>query len=427
MRGVKTTTIVLLLMCAMYFITYIDRVNVSTAASGFGPEFGLNRTEIGLVFSGFAWSYLIFQVLGGWIADKFGPRRTLLVCGVIWACSTLATGLVTGLATMLVARVALGFGEGATFPTATRAMSVWFPAEKRGFAQGITHACARIGNALTPPLVAAIMVTISWRASFFITGVVSLVWVVLWWTNFRDDPAEHPRITAAEMAELKAVEPSRVHPPTPWGPLIRRMWPVIIVYFCYGWTLWLFLSWIPQYFLHAYKLRLSDSAFFAAAVFLAGVVGDTLGGIATDALLRRSGRLRVARVWVVSGCMVAALLCLLPVMATTNLTVITLCLAGGFFFSEFTIGPMWAIPMDIAPEFSGTASGLMNTGSALAAIASPVVGGYIIDTTGDWNGPFIGSILLLLVGAVLAFRMRPEQGLGLPPSDGVLRPAVRAA
>src|SRR5438270_11358768 len=119
------TTIVLVLICLMYGITYIDRVNVSTAASVFKQDLHLNNTQVGLVFSAFAYPYLIFQIIGGWVSDRFGARKTLTVSALIWATATLLTGFVGSLATMLLARVLLGFGEGATFPTATRAMSDW--------------------------------------------------------------------------------------------------------------------------------------------------------------------------------------------------------------------------------------------------------------------------------------------------------------
>ena len=123
----RATNVILALLCLMYFITYLDRVNVSTAADGFGKEFGLSKTEIGLVFSAFAYPYLVFQIIGGWVSDRFGTRRTLIVCGLVWATATVLSGLTTGLVSMLIARVLLGLGEGATFPAATSAMSRWVP------------------------------------------------------------------------------------------------------------------------------------------------------------------------------------------------------------------------------------------------------------------------------------------------------------
>src|SRR6202171_3159598 len=131
-RRLSATTTVLVLLCLMYGITYIDRVNVSTAASAFQRELLLNNTQVGLVFSAFAYPYLIFQIIGGWVSDRFGARITLTVSAIIWGTATLLTGKANGLATLLCARLLLGFGEGATFPTATRAMSDWLPVEKRG-------------------------------------------------------------------------------------------------------------------------------------------------------------------------------------------------------------------------------------------------------------------------------------------------------
>ena len=198
-RGLPATSVVLLLICVMYGITYIDRVNVSTAASVFQRELHLTNAEVGLVFSAFAYPYLIFQIIGGWVSDRFGARLTLTVSAIVWAVATLLTGLAAGLATMLCARVMLGFGEGATFPAATRAMSDWTQEKKRGFAQGITHSSARLGNALTPPLVVWLMALVTWRGSFFILGTVSLAWAVTWIWYFRDDPGDHPGVTSAEL------------------------------------------------------------------------------------------------------------------------------------------------------------------------------------------------------------------------------------
>lgn len=411
MKLFRPTGIVLLMLSLMYLITYIDRVNVSTASVGplgFGKEFNLSKTEIGLVFSAFAYPYLIFQIIGGWVSDQFGTRRTLIACSLIWASATVLTGLAGGLASLIIARVLLGLGEGATFPAATAAMSRWVAAKDRGFAQGITHAAARLGNALAPGLIVAVMAGYGWRASFFVCAGISFVWVTAWFFIFRENPSDHPDLTQAERDALPPPKPKGQ--PVPWGPLVKRMAPVTIVYFCYGWTLWLFLSWIPQYFQHQNQ-DIKSMALFSSGVFFAGVIGDTLGGIVTDRIYARTGNLNRARSLMVSVCMGMTCLSLLPMMFSHDLTISAISLSAGFFFAEMTIGPMWAVPMDIAPENSGTASGIMNTGSALAAIISPVVGGFLIDKTGDWQLPFLGSIVLMLVGTALAFTMRPGKRL----------------
>jgi MFS family permease len=423
---VRPTTGVLFLLCLMYAITYIDRVNVSTAATVFRQELNLSNTQVGFVFSAFAYPYLLFQIFGGYVGDRFGARMALTIAGVIWSTGTILTGLAGSLGTMIAARLMLGFGEGATFPVATRAMSDWTTVGRRGFAQGITHSAARLGNALTPPMVAALTLALSWRGSFFVMGVVSLAWTLIWALYFRDNPRDHPAITTTEVDRLPSfrTRKQRRREPVPWGRLTRRMLPVTIVYFCYGWTLWLYLSWIPQYFAQSYKLNLRDSAFFAAGVFFGGVVGDTLGGVVTDRVYERTRDHNKARRNLVVFGFLCSLASMLPILFVHDITLAAVFLSAAFFFAEFTIGPMWAIPMDIAPKYSGTASGLMNSGSALAAIISPVIAGYLIDVTGIWELPLVGSIALLLLGSLLAFFMRPGEELDAPTGS---KPTVREA
>ena len=407
-KYLRPTHIVLAVLALMYFVTYLDRVNVSTAADGFGRDFHLSKTQIGLVFSFFAYPYLLFQIIGGWVSDRYGARRTLIACGIVWATATALTGMAGGLISLLAARLLLGFGEGATFPAATSAMSRWVIKEQRGFAQGVTHAASRIGNAVAPPVIAFVMATRGWRASFYVCALISFAWVALWALTFTEYPKDHPRVTAEELAELPPPR-AKIAIPVPWSRLLARMLPVTIVYFCYGWTLWLYLSWIPQYFLHSQNLDLKKSGLFSAGVFLAGVVGDTLGGIVTDRLLKKTKRLEIARSYMVCVCMFLTLVSLIPLMFTHNLYVSLACLSAGFFFAELTIGPMWAIPMDISVDHSGTASGIMNIGSAAAAIISPVVAGYLIDVSGNWQLPFLGSMMLMALGLVLSLRMHPER------------------
>ncbi len=410
-RRLSPPNIVLGLLCVMYLITYVDRVNISTAADAIQRELGLSNTRLGFLQSAFGYPYLLFQVFGGWVGDRFGPRRTLFLCGLVWAFATILTGFSGGLMMLFACRVLVGIGEGATFPVATRAMQNWTPIGRRGFAQGITHSFARLGNAITPPIVAWLIIALSWRGSFIVLGCCSLVWVLVWVWYFRDVPADHSAMTAADLAPLPnhGAVAAVVRPRVPWRALTVRMAPVTIVYFCYGWTLWLYLTWLPQYFLHAYSLDLKRSARFTSAVFFAGVVGDYLGGVISDRILHRTRNLQQARRNVVMVGFLCSFACMIPVFLTTDLTLIILSLGGAFFFAEIVIGPMWSIPMDIAGKFSGTAAGMMNTGSALAAILSPIAFGYIIDRTGNWQLPFAGSLGFLLLGALLAPTMHPER------------------
>jgi MFS family permease len=438
--GISAPTKILALLCAMYFVNYIVRVNVSTASAVFQPELHLSNTEVGLIFSAFAYPYLLFQIAGGWVADKFGARRALTVFAILWSSATVLMGLTSAstfvggvlldilgrlgihmpqlrpvVAGMFVARVLLGIGVSA-LPVATRAMSNWTAAEKRGFAQGITHAFARLGNSVTPLLVTYLILLTTWRGSFVIVGMASFLWAVVWVIYFRDDPAEHQGVSAADLERLpkkRVKTAARV----PFGRLAVRIFPVTLVYFCYGWTLWFFLAWIPSYFLHSYQLKLTSSAFFTFCVFLAGTLGDFLGGVASDRIFERThSRTKARRNLIVAGFLISTVF-MAPVLLIHDLTTIVLSLSMAFFCSEFTVGAFWAIPMDIAPRYSGFASGFMNSGSALAAIVSPLIGGYILDKTGNWAMTFVAGIALLLFGAILAFWMKPDEELE-DPADG---------
>ena len=404
------SSIVLGLLCVLYFLTYVDRVNIATAAPLIKRELLLSNTQLGFAFSAFAYTYALLQIFGGWMGDRFGPRRMLFVCGGVMAAATILTGLAQTLGALIAFRLLLGVGEGAMFPCATRAMQSWSTAYRRGFAQGITHAFSRLGNAVTPPIVAMLVALVTWRGSFAALGFVSVTWVIVWIWYYRDHPAQHQGTTSDELARLPYQ--GRPHRPSnrgvPWRRLLAQMWPVTLVYFCYAWTLWLYLNWLPSFFLHEYHLDLGRSAIFSSAVFFAGVGGDMLGGVVSDQVFRRTGNLGRARRLVIASGLMASLLLLLPMLATQEIRIVTVSLAAAFFCLELIIGPIWSMPMDVGGVYAGTAGGIMNTGSALAAILSPLAFGVIADMTGNWHLPFILSMALLLLGAVLALTLDPE-------------------
>jgi MFS family permease len=410
--GVGLSNQVLIVLCLMYLVMYIDRVNIATVAPSMTADLGLNNTQFGLAISAFSYPYALFQLIGGWVSDRFGPRRTLMLSGLVVCIATACTGWVGGLGSLIAARVVLGFGEGSAFPTATRALSVWTPRPRWGFAQGITHSASRLGNVLTPPLIVGLMAYTSWRGSFVALGVAGLVWVALWWWVFRDDPRQHQHITAQELARLPSAasrDAGGNAPSVPWLKLARRMLPVTAVDFCYGWTLWVFLTWLPSFFFKSFHLDLKHSALFSSGVLLGGMIGDTVGGIISDWLYRRTGSLQVARSNLIVVGMLGAFFFLIPVVLTHDLTTVALCLSAACFFSELVVAPIWSVPMDIAPQYAGSASGMMNFGFGIAGIISPVVFGGLLDLTGSWAIPFYGSIGLLLMGAGLTIFMRPDR------------------
>ncbi len=193
-----------------------------------------------------------------------------------------------------------------------------------------------------------------------------------------------------ELEKLPPYGVAKIKKKIPWKRLTLRILPVTLTYFCYGWTLWLLLNWLPSFFKEGYHLDLKSSALFTFGVFAGGVVGDTLGGVISDRILHKTGNVKLARLSVILLGMLGAAACLLGVVLgpKDDIVTIAMLLSGGFFFLELVIGPIWTVPMDIAPQHAGTASGLMNTGSAVAAIVSPLAFGAIVDITGNWLLPF---------------------------------------
>jgi MFS family permease len=420
MFGGRATRNFLVILCLMNFVLFVDRVNLAAAAVVIQRDLGLTNIELGLAFAAFNYAYAPFQLVGGWLADRFGARRTLTVCGLVWSLTTMATAAVTGLVSLFAARFVLGMGEGATLPAATRALSNWTPRESRGLAVGITHASGRLGAGASAPIVAFLIVWFSWRVSFLAVGAVSACWAVLWWWYFYEDPREHPGITSAELAALPSADPARLiaSGPVPWRRLIPRMIPLMIGYFCEGWTGWLYVTWMPSLFSKNYGMDLKKSSFFFAVTLLCSMLSEFLGGVTTDYLLRRTGSLRIARSGLVAACWILALASLIPAIFVHELYIGVTAFTFALFFLGYSISPMWTATMDIAPDYAGSASALMNAAGAVAGIASPLIFGWILDRTGSWTAPFAISLGLLLFGAVVTFWFRPDRPISAAPNAG---------
>jgi sugar phosphate permease len=410
-QTMRVRHLILSVLCLMYFVAYIDRVNISVAAPMIRGELGLTPLELGLIFSAFAYPYALMQIAGGWAADRFGPRRVLASLSLLWAAATILTAVSWSVASFVMCRVLVGIGEGGAFPTATRAFTWWLPVRERGFAQGITHSFARLGGAVTPPIVLAIATRYGWRASFVALGAASLAWTALWLAAFRDTPDAHPWMTGVELAQIRGGgEPARAtREPTPWRQIAGRMWLVTVVDFCYGWSLWVFLTWLPSYLSDARGFPLDRMAIMATLPLLAGVVGDTLGGVISDAILRRTGNLRLARRALLVGGLTGAFAFIVPAVVIGSALGAVSLLAAAFFCLELANAVLWTLPLDIAGQHAGTAGGMMNTGFGVAGMISPVVFGVLIQRSGRYEYPMFISAALLLIGALCSLRIDPTR------------------
>jgi sugar phosphate permease len=423
------------LICLMYLITYLDRVNISTAAPEISKEFGFDKITMGYIFSSFVWAYAIFQVPGGWLSDRFGARPVLATIVAYWSIMTAATAAATGAVSFVVLRFFFGAGEAGAFPGATRAMQVWYPRAERGLVQGLTHSASRLGAAIAPPLVVLIITTLGWRSVFYICGAAGFLWSLWWYLSYRNLPEEHGLVNRAELehirgfgetGEINQAHIEREAANVPWGTLLRssNMWAIMCAYFTYVYCLYIFLTWLPSYLVDFRHFTLIKVGLFASLPLFAGVIGDTVGGVASDWILKRTENTKLARRSVAIVGLLGCAVFMVGAGTTENAYTAVYCLTAAMFFLECTIGPAWAVSMDCGGKYSGTVSGMMNMAGNIGGAISPLVFGYLAQYE-NWAAPFIVSAVLLVVGAaVWAFWLDPDQSVVESDNMSVAVPAT---
>jgi len=418
-RPSKTRWLVLLLISLMYMITYMDRTGISIAAPAMEREFGLSKTAIGVVFSVFLWAYAIGQIPGGWLADRFGPRLVLLIIVPFWSLMTAMTAVAAGLTSLIGIRFVFGLAESGAFPTATRAMQLWFPKAERGIVHGVTHSFSRFAVAIVPFLAVSIMVTLGWRWIFYLFAAAGLLWSAAFYLLYQNLPEKHAGVNQEELARIRGLDaegeirPITLHQQlrTPWKTIFRsaNMWYIAAGYCCFYYGTYFFMTWFPTYLVDYRHLSLKTVGVWASLPLLAGMVGDIVGGTLTDKVYRRTGKLKFARRIVAAPAMLASGVCLIPAATAHSAWTAILCLTASLFFLELVISPAWAVPMDVGGEYSGTVCGVMNMAGSLAASLSPIIFGALVQR-GFWILPFFISAGVLLTGALIwAFLIDAEK------------------
>jgi MFS family permease len=414
---------VFLLLCCMAFIMYLDRTNISIVAPLLKKDLALSNTELGLVFSAFAVAYACCGVPGAWLSDRFGARLALSASGLLWSAATIVTGLAYGLPAIVTARFFVGAGEAPIYATAARVISVWIPEQRRGLAQGVMHGSGRLANALSPVIVTALIVLLTWRIAFIALGLVTIVFFAFlyWW--FRDEPREHRSIGTSELAVLSQTSgqltAGRTPEPIVWCDLLRRVWPASLTCFAHGWMLWFFLNWIPTYFSTRYGLKIESSAIFSTLVLLGGTLGTMAGGMLSDWHFRKfKNRLRARRDVIIFG-FLSSIVGLLPLLFSNDLTLNAAGLGLAFFLSELADSPLWLVGAEVSPKHAGTSSALTFAGMAVAGAVSPLIIGKLLDVTGgDWSSAFMASIAVMVLGPIASLFIKLDPSLdGAAPSS----------
>jgi MFS family permease len=406
---------VLALVFLASVITYLDRVCISVAAPEMSKELRLSRIQMGYVFGAFGLAYALFEIPAAWLGDRWGQRRTMVRIVAGWSVFTMLTGLVSGYRSLLITRFAFGAAEAGAFPTLSRALSNWFPAEARSRANGVMWMGARLGGAFAPPLAVVLIASFGWRNAFAIFGCAGLMWCVAFARLFRDDPGEHVGVSPAELSHIRsssfrAPSPDRARR-VPWRRLLlsRNMLALFWMYFASGFGFQFFVTWLPTYLIREHGLTLQRSGVYASLPMAAGAVGCLAGGALSDWLVLRTGSLIWGRRAVgVSGFLFGAAGFAIATLARSPEAAIA-CLVIAAGAHDLTVPVAWATCVDAGGRFGGTAAGFMNMASSLSGMVAPVSAAWLSEQFGSFHAVFGVAAAIYVVGGLLWFVIRPEE------------------
>jgi MFS transporter, ACS family, glucarate transporter len=389
---------------ALAVITYIDRVGISVASPTISKELGLTRVQMGWALAAFGWAYALFEIPGGWLGDRIGPRRVLMRIVIWWSFFTAATGWAWNSVSLIVTRALFGAGEAGAFPNLTRVFTTWLPVKERERAQAVLWLATRISGAFTPLLVALLISNIGWRRTFELFGVIGVIWAALFYRWYRDTPAEHPSVNQAELALLPpATETAIAHTGVPWGLIFSNphVWLLSIQYMClaYGW--WFYINWLPTYLRDARGTSVTFGALLAGLPLLLGGAGCLVSAYLIPRLTAQFDSVSIARRIVAVIGFVGASACIVIFTGINDPVRAMFVLGMAGFFNDFVMPAAWASTMDIGGRYAGTVSGAMNMMGSIAGASSVTVVGYLLFWTGDnWTLTFYISAAIYLVGAI---------------------------
>jgi ACS family glucarate transporter-like MFS transporter len=402
---------ILLLLAGFSLVSYVLRSNISIAAKFMKPELGLDDVQMGQVFSAFMLGYALFQIPGGWLGDRKGPRLVLALAAAAWGATTLLTGLVPALgafAVLLVLRFLLGAAEAATYPVAARAVANWFPLGERTFANAVVIAGSTLGMIFNGPLVAALMEARGWRAAFFATSALGLLIAVLWWRYATNRPEQHARINDAELMAIHAGKPNATTAATPragaWRTVLRNrnIGLISLSYFLDSFVLFIFVFWFYLYLTDERGFSVLKGGVYNSLPYAFALVMLPLFGGLCDAAATRIGRGRSRRAFAIGCLLCSAIFLFLGAWVSAPLpAILCLSLAVGFLIS--TEGPFWSSTVESAGPHAGTAGGVMNTAGNLAGVVSTALAPVLVRRIG-WVATFaVCAIMLVVAGSIWMF------------------------
>jgi MFS family permease len=395
---------VIVFAATLAVITYIDRVALSFAAPFISKDLGLSPVQMGFAFTAFGIAYAAFEIPGGYLGDRIGPRRVLMRIVLWWSCFTAATGSTFNFYSIAFTQFFFGVGEAGCFPNLTKVFTTWLPTKERVRAQGIMWLSARWGGAFTPPLVALIMGVVGWRHTFQIFGALGMVWAVIFYRWYRDNPLDNPKLNAAERELVRTASANaRPHGNVPWGTFVtsRQVWMICLQYFClsYGW--YFYITWLPTYLRNARHLDVKSVALLGIAPLFLGGLGNMVSVFIAGKLAPIVGSLgKTRRIMAYIGFTGASMFLLLSTRMNEP-ALAMLCIGFASFSNDLVMPGAWGACMDVGGKNAGSLSGMMNMSGNIGGAICPAAIGLILQfSDNNWNLTFYVSAAIYLMGIV---------------------------
>ncbi|TDT74434.1 ACS family glucarate transporter-like MFS transporter [Arthrobacter sp. AG258] len=406
-----------LVLGLIFFVTvvnYADRSSMSIAGTDMTKELGMTSVQLGFVFSAFSWAYVVGQLPGGYLLDRFGAKKTYGLSLALWSAATLVVGFVGLMSTpvlvsvgiLFALRLFLGLVEAPAFPANARITTMWFPTSERGQATAVFNSAQYLATAMFAPIIGWMTFSFGWRIGFYVLGALGLAMAVVWfrWMNV---PSRHKRVSATEIETIRAggglvdldesatlSQRKATITRSQFKQLFtsRMFWGLYVAQYAVNALTYFFITWFPIYLVSSRHLNIMQAGFIAAIPALAGFAGGILGGFISDLLLRRGVPLTAARkIPSVAGMALAMLIMLCPFTDSTPLIVTLMTLA---FFGKGVAALGWAFATDMAPkEANSVSAAIMNAFGNIAGIVTPIVIGFVIAATGNFD------VALWFVGA----------------------------
>ena len=417
---------VLVFLCTLALLLYIDRVCIGQAATSIRRDLGLSETQLAWVFNAFILPYCLFEVVTGHWGDRYGSRRVMTRIVLWWSAFTALTGAAVGFWPLVAYRFLFGAGEAGAFPNAARVVTRWFPAGERGLARGSITTTSQLGGAIAPPLAAFFIGLVGWRWTFAIFGAMGIVWAAAFYWWFREDPEEFERGEqgAAPIEKQHAAE----HHAIPWSVVLTspNVWLLGTIMTVGATLFYMLFQWYPTYLKEARGLSEQASGWFGGIALAGGALGCITGGFVSDLIIRHTTERKWSRRLCGSGMLFSAALALLGVRYSQSALVASLLCAAALFFLQVSIPTWWTVVAEISGRHGAAMFGLMNGMGGLGVMILNYLVGNVIDAGKQagtplvevWRPVFDGVALGMVVGAVCWLLVDATRSIVEPRSRG---------